>query len=262
MTMRERLEAVGWRILVALIISILILPIIIVVLTSFTTQSAPTIPEGEWTLEWYETLANNQELIDAIRISFSVGIASALLSGLVGTATAIGFVRADIPFRETFATLMLMPLLISPVITGVALLRYTGELGIDRGYPTLVVAHATLAFPFVFLLVRASLLTFDTRLEDASRTLGANSLETVLNVTIPNIAPAIVSATILAFIVSFGEFTASQFLVTPGETTVPVIIYNQIQTGLTPEVSALSTVLFLALIVFGIVSSLVSGGVR
>jgi len=121
-----------------------------------------------------------------------------------------------------------------------------------------VLAHSTLALPFVFLIVRASLVTFDDRLEDASRTLGASGVETTLNVTLPNVAPAIITGALLAFIVSFGEFTASQFLIKPGETTIPVIIYSKISTGLTPEISALATVLVIVLVVVGAVSNVIS----
>ena len=185
-------------------------------------------------------------------------IAAAILAGVIGTITAFGFVRSELPYRETLATFLLLPLMISPVITGVAILRYSSAVGFPRGYPSIILAHSVLALPYVFLIVRSQLLTFDERLEDASRLMGANQLETVFNVTLPNIAPGIAAGMLLAFIISFGEFTATQFLVTPGTTTIPVIIFTMISTGMTPEISALATVLVVLLVIIGAVSEIIS----
>lgn len=244
--------------LLIVVYAIMLLPVVIVLLTSFTIQSAPSIPYDGVTLEWYMTLADNSRVIGALRVSFIAATVAAVVAGIVGTVTAFGFVRSDLPYQESLATFLLLPLMISPVITGVAILRYGSALGIPRGYPTIVLAHSVLALPYVFLIVRARLLTFDERLEDASRTMGANRIETVFNVTLPNITPAIVAGMLLAFIISFGEFTATQFLVTPGTTTVPVIIYTMISTGMTPEISALATVLVILLVAIGIASEVLS----
>ncbi|THE63743.1 ABC transporter permease [Salinadaptatus halalkaliphilus] len=231
--------------------AILLLPVVIVVLTSLTVNQAPTIPSDGVSLEWYVSLFQNSQMISAITTSTIVGICAALLAGTMGTITAFGFVRSEIPYKESLATVMLLPLMISPVIVGLALLRFGSQVGIPTGYVQIILGHAVLTFPFVFLIVRARLLTFDDRLEAASRTLGANSLETVCNVTLPILAPSIVAGMVIAFVFSFGEFTATQFLVSPETTTVPVIIYTQIQTGLSPEISALATVLVALALVAG-----------
>lgn len=238
--------------------AIMLVPIVIVIATSFTVQSAPTLPRDGVTLEWYITLAENQRIFRALIVSTIAGILTAILAGIIGTVTAFGFVRSELPYRETLATFLLLPLMISPVITGVAILRYSATIGFPRGYPAIILAHSVLALPYVFLIVRSQLLTFDERLEDASRLMGANQLETVFNVTLPNIAPGIIAGMLLAFIISFGEFTATQFLVTPATTTVPVIIFTMISTGMTPEISALATVLVVLLVIIGAVSELIS----
>ena len=238
--------------------ALLLIPIAIVVLTSFTVRGAPTLPYDGMTLEWYSVLAQDQVIIRAMIISVIVATTAAIIAGIVGTITAFGFVRSELPFHESLATFLLLPLMISPVITGVAILRYGGTLGIPRGFPTIVLAHSVLALPYVFLIVRAQLLTFDERLEDASRIMGASQLETTLNVTLPNIAPSIVAGMLLAFIISFGEFTATQFLVTPATTTIPVRIYTMISTGMTPDISALATVLVVLLVVVGVMSELLT----
>lgn len=238
--------------------AIMLVPIVLVILTSFTVRSAPTIPYDGVSLEWYVTLAENRRIIRALVVSTVVATTTAVLAGIVGTVTAFGFVRSDLRHRETLATFLLLPLMISPVITGVAILRYAATLGFPRGYPAIILAHSVLALPYVFIIVRSQLLTFDERLEDASRLMGANQLETVFNVTLPIIAPGIVAGMLLAFIISFGEFTATQFLVTPATTTVPVIIFTMISTGMTPEISALATVLVVLLVIIGVSSEVLS----
>lgn len=258
MTGRKLSDWLLFRPTILTVYALLLIPIVIVVLTSFTVHRAPTIPYDGVTVEWYVTLAENRRILRALSVSFTVAASASIVAGVIGTATAFGFVRSDLPHQETLATFLLLPLMISPVITGVAILRYGSVLGLPRGYPTIVLAHSVLALPYVFLITRSRLLTFDERLEEASRTMGASQLETVINVTLPNIAPAIFAGMLLAFVISFGEFTATQFLVTPSTTTVPVIIYTMISTGMTPEISALATVLVSLLVVIGIASEVLS----
>ena len=256
---RERLS--DWLVFhpaIVAVYALLLVPVVIVVLTSFTVRNAPTLPYDGVTLKWYVELAQDQVIIRAMIVSLIVATTTAVIAGIVGTVTAFGFVRSELPFQESLATFLLLPLMISPVITGVAILQYRSMVGLPRGFPTIVLAHTVLAFPYVFLIVRAQLLTFDERLEDASRVMGASQLETVFNVTLPTIAPSIVAGMLLAFIISFGEFTATQFLVTPVMTTIPVRLYTMIATGMTPDISALATVLVVLLVVIGIVSELLS----
>lgn len=237
---------------ILIVYSILLIPIFIVIATSLTTQSAPTLPTDGISAQWYVSLFSNQRLMDALTVSTITASVTAVTAGIVGTVTAFGFVRTEIRLKETLATYMLLPLMISPVITGLAFLRFGSHLPIPRGYPQMILAHTTLALPFVFLIVRAQLVTFDERLEDASMIMGANRLETTLNVTIPVIAPAVIAGMLIAFVISFGEFTATQFLVTPDTTTVPIIMFNQIQTGLSPEISALATTLVVIMVVVSV----------
>lgn len=256
--MSGRLERLGYLPILLVVYAILLLPVVVVVLTSLTSATRPTIPYDGISLEWYVELFQNPRIFDAIVSSVIVAVCASIISGIIGTATAFGIVRSDIEYKETIATVLLLPIMISPVIIGVAILRFGTDVGLTRGYLLTIIAHTVLTFPFVFLIVRARLLTFDDRLEDASRTLGANGLETTFNVTLPILSPAIFAGMLLAFVISFGEFTATQFLDSASSTTVPIYIYDQIQTGLSPEVSALATVLVVVMIVAGFIGDLVT----
>lgn len=247
--MKSRLEQATLSGIVIVVFAFLLLPVIIVVLTSFTPQSFPAIPQNSFSLKWYERLLENQKLLDALTVSLLIATASSLLSAIIGTVAAFGFVRGEFPYKEQVSTIMLLPMIISPVITGIALIRYFGTINLPSGYPALILGHTILTLPYVFLLVRSELVTFDQDLERASRVLGADPLTTFWHITGPIISPAILAGAFIAFVVSFGEFTATQFLIAPGTSTVPVVIYTMLRTGLTPTINALSVVLIIVMLV-------------
>ncbi len=171
--MRARLERLGFIPPLVVVFTLLLLPVVIVVVTSLTTQQSPAIPYDGLTLEWYVELTQDRQIVSAIQTSVVVGVFASVLAGIMGTVTAFGLVRSEIRFKESLATVMLLPIMISPVIIGIAILRFGSSIGVPTGYPMIILAHSVLTFPFVFLIVRARLLTFDApargRLADARR---------------------------------------------------------------------------------------------
>ncbi|WP_246976363.1 ABC transporter permease [Natribaculum luteum] len=254
MKLYDTAERFAAWLLATVVLGLLLIPIAVIVLTSLTPSSFPTIPSDGISFQWYAEMLSNDELMRTLTTSFIVATVAAILAGIIGTTTAFGFVRSDIPYQEELATFMLLPLMISPVITGLALIQFATRFELSNGYLTLILGHTILTLPYVFLIVRSRLVTFDEDLEAASRVLGANGLETVFNITLPIISPTVVSAMVIAFVVSFGEFTATQFLISPDTTTVPVIIYTMLRAGLSPEISALSTVLITIMVIGAVVS--------
>jgi ABC-type spermidine/putrescine transport system permease subunit II len=250
----RRLRGLPFRGIVALVFAFVLLPVVIVVLTSFTTQSFPAIPQEGFSLQWYNQLLQDEKLLNALTVSMVVATGSAVFSAIIGTIAAVGFVRAEFPYKQQISTVMLLPMIISPVITGIALVRYFGTIQLSSGYPALILGHTVLSLPYVFLLVRSELLTFDQDLERASRVLGADPVTTFRYVTGPIISPAILAGGFIAFVVSFGEFTATQFLISPSTSTVPVVIYTMLRTGLTPTINALSVVLIIVMLVVALSS--------
>lgn len=248
------LGRISLQMLVAGALAFLLLPVLIVVVTSFTVQSFPAIPHEGFSLKWYEALLVDQRLLGALGVSLIVATAAAILSAVIGTISAIGFVRAEFPYKEQISTVMLLPMIISPVITGMALIRYFSTVELPSGYPALILGHTVLALPYVFLLVRSELMTYDQDLERASRVLGADPVTTFRYVTGPIISPAIFAGGFIAFVISFGEFTATQFLISPDTSTVPVVIYTMLRTGLTPTINALSVVLIVVMLVMALAS--------
>jgi len=227
----------------------LLLPLFIVVLISFNpTQYAAFPPEG-LSLTWYREFLASDRLLDALVNSFVVAAGSALVAGAVGLISAIGFVRRDFRYKSVLSSLLFLPMLISPVVIGVALTAFLSDVGMQKNYLFLILGHSTLVLPYVFVTVRAQLFGFDRSIEEAALTLGANELETFVEVTLPSIMPGLAAGMLLAFVISFGEFTATQFWVQPDTVTAPIEIYTMVRTSLTPEINAMATVLMIITVV-------------
>lgn len=227
----------------------LLLPLIVVVLVSFNTTKYPAFPPAGLSLEWYESFFADERLLSALWNSLVVAAGSAIVAGAVGLIAALGFVRRRFRGKNVLSSLILLPMLISPVVIGVALTAFLTSMGVQKSYLFLIAGHATLVLPYVFVTVRAQLYGFDRSVEEAALTLGANELETFTEVTLPLVMPGLGAGMLLAFVISFGEFTATQFWVQPQTVTAPIEIYTMVRTSLTPKINAMATVLMFITVV-------------
>jgi ABC-type spermidine/putrescine transport system permease subunit II len=227
----------------------LLLPLIVVVLVSFNPTKYPTFPPEGFSLQWYETFFADGRLLSALWNSLLVAAGSAIVAGAVGLVAAIGFVRRDFGYKNVLSSILFLPMLISPVVIGVALTAFLTTVGMEKNYLFLVLGHSTLVLPYVFVTVRAQLYGLDRSIEEAALTLGANELETFVEVTLPSVLPGLAAGMLLAFVISFGEFTATQFWVQPETVTAPIEIYTMVRTSITPMINAMATVLMIITVV-------------
>jgi putrescine transport system permease protein len=142
------------------------------------------------------------------------------------------------------------------VITGLALLLLFVAIEVDRGFWTITIAHTTLTLSFVTVVVRARLLNFDMSLEEAAMDLGCPPLKTFLTVTLPLIAPAVVSGFMLAFTLSLDDLVIASFVTGPGATTLPIRIYSEVRLGVKPEINAVCTIIIAAVAAIVVAASL------
>jgi len=219
----------------------MMLPLLVVVLNSFHPDRIPTFPPKSLSIRWYEAFLADQMLIDALVFSTKIAALAAIGCGIVGTLTALGFVRYDFPLKKGLVIAVLSPMLVPPVIIGLASTMFFGEVGLSRGTLWIATMHVLIGLPYAFLVIRSRLYLFDETLEEAAMTLGASRLRTFREITFPIIAPSILTGMVLAFVISFGEFTATQFWVVGSKTTVPVVIYTMLETLITPKVNVLAT---------------------
>ncbi len=222
----------------------LYLPVLILMLLSFNASRTSAVWKG-FTLDWYLKLLSNEMLWEAVRNSLIIALATALLSTIIGTMTAVALHRNRIPGRMLVEGLLYLPLVLPDIVLGVGALVLFTALGIRLGLGTILAAHVGTSISYVVLVLRARLADMDQNLEDAARDLGATPWQTVRHVTLPLLAPAILAGGLLAFTLSLDDFILSFFTAGPGATTLPLRIYGMVKTGLTPEVNALSTVLLL-----------------
>jgi putrescine transport system permease protein len=221
----------------------LYLPILILVIYSFNASRLVTV-WGGFSTQWYAGLLANEPLMQSAWISLRLGVISATIATVIGTALALALTRLG-PFRGrgALAFLGFAPLVMPEIITGLSLLLLFIALGLDRGFWTVVIAHITFTTCFVAVVVQSRLSSFDRSLEEAAMDLGATPFTAFMRVTLPIAFPAIAAGWMLAFTLSLDDLVIASFTSGPGATTLPMRIYSQVRLGVTPEINAISSVM-------------------
>jgi spermidine/putrescine transport system permease protein len=226
-------------------IAVLYLPILILFVFSINANTTLSFPLRGFTIEWYERLFATPALLSSIRNSLVVAVASSVAATVLGTMVAILLSRFNFRGRGLLTGLAIGPLLIPYVVLAVALLVLFTALGIDRSLLTVGVAHAIVALPYTTLIILARLIAAEPQLEEAAMDLGATYPGTLRLVVIPMAAPAIASAWITAFTVSFDEFALALFLAGRDQ-TFPVYLIGQLRFAQTLPVLIATAVLLMA----------------
>ena len=217
-------------------------PIALVVLYSFNASRLVPVWAGV-SLRWYRELPADRQLVASLVTSLEIALMSALLATVLGTAAAYALERCRFRARLALAALIYAPLVMPDVLVGVSLLLLFIALGVERGVPSVVAAHATTSLCFVALVVRAKLRDVDVTLEEAAADLGAGPVRRFALVTLPLIAPAVGAGFLLAFTLSLDDFVLASFTSGPSSTTLPMRIYGAVRLGLSPEINAVSTLI-------------------
>jgi ABC-type spermidine/putrescine transport system permease subunit II len=231
------------KVVSVIVYAAMLLPLFVIVINSFNPSRLGNFPPASLSLKWYSEFLGNELMHRALTNSLIVGVGAALVAGVVGTAASMGFVRKQFRMKNALVIVMLSPLLVPPIIVGVAATIFFVQVGVPRTIWWIIVMHALLGLPYAFLIIRSQLYLFDDTLEEAAQTMGAGPLTTFREVTFPIIAPSIITAMVIVFVISFGEFTATQFWVNNETTTVPIVIFSMLRTGIAPEVDVLATVM-------------------
>jgi len=244
----------------ALGLAFLYLPIAILVIYSFNASRLVTV-WGGWSLRWYAELLEDRAMLESAWVTLRIAVLSASAATVLGTLAAIALVRfGRFHGRVLFSGMIYAPLVMPEVITGLALLLLFVAIDINRGFWTITIAHTTLITCFVTVVVQSRLLTFDTSLEEAAMDLGCPPLKTFLTVTLPLIAPALVSGWMLAFTLSLDDLVIASFTTGPGATTLPIRIYSEVRLGVKPEINAVCTILIAVVAVAVVAASLIGKG--
>jgi len=236
----------------------LYLPMLILIIYSFNESRLVTVWAG-FSTKWYGELLHNQAFLNAAWVTLKVAVISSTLAAVLGTMAAYAMVRAGrFRGRTLFSGMIYAPLVMPEVITGLSLLLLFIAIGMDRGVTTIVLAHTTFSMCYVSVVVSSRLATFDQSLEEAALDLGCTPFDAFRSVTLPIIAPAVVSGWLLAFTLSLDDLVIASFTSGPSSTTLPIKIYSAVRLGVSPEINALSTIMILIVTVGVIAASLVS----
>ena len=244
------------------VLAFLYLPIAFLILFSFETSATPGLPITGLTLHWYQRLLEDSLIRNAVVTSVEVAAAVTVLSTLIGTMVAFPLVRGGVRAPGFLRLGFTMPIMIPGVLLGFGLLIFFRQvLHIPLGLYTVVAGHLVITIPFVVLVVASRLQGFDRRLEWAAADLGAAPRQALRHIVLPLIAPAILAAALLCVTLSIDEFVITYWTIGPQQ-TLPIYIYTQIKTGVTPEVNAVATIILgvtLGTIALGGLASMLRG---
>lgn len=241
----ERLWYFGLRGLVGLILLFLVLPILVIIPLSFNADSFLMYPMTGWSLRWYEEVINSPSWQRAITNSMIVSPFATLLAMILGTLAAIGLVRANLRGKALLTAILISPMVVPVVIVAVAMYISFAPLGLTGSYTGLILAHAVLGVPFVVTTVTATLQGFDFNLVRAASSLGANPITTFFRVTLPQVAPGVISGGLFAFATSFDEVVVTLFLASPEQATLPRQMFSGIRENISPAIAAVATILII-----------------
>lgn len=232
----------------------LYLPIVILVIYSFNESKLVTVWAG-FSTKWYGELLQNEAFLDAAWVTVKVAVLSSTLATVLGTMAAYVLVRGGrFLGRTIFSGMIYAPLVMPEVITGLSLLLLFIGIGLDRGVLTIVLAHTTFSMCYVSVVVSSRLMTFDRSLEEAALDLGCSSFDAFRLVTLPIIAPAVISGWLLAFTLSLDDLVIASFTAGPSATTLPIKIFSAVRLGVSPEINALSSIM-IAIVTIGVISA-------
>ena len=240
------------RIYMALIMLFLYAPILVLIVFSFNASNSRSLFTG-FSTQWYVELFHDSMVLESLYTTLAVSLLAALAATLLGTFASIGFYAMKKRWREPLLAVNNIPMMNADIVTGVSLcLLFVAVgrfLGFKNGFGTLLIAHITFNVPYVILSVMPKLRQLDRHLVDAAQDLGCTWMQAFWKVIVPEIRPGIVNGALMAFTMSIDDFIISYFTAGTGAQTLAVTIYSMTKKRVTPEINALSSLLFLTVLV-------------
>ena len=227
---------------VALITVLTYIPILLTVVYSFNASKLTSVWEG-FSLKSYRELFRDRDLGEALINSLILAVLSCAFAVLIGTSGALGMSRRKRKLDDAVAYVSTLPIMIPEIILGMVLMAFFYMLNLPFGMLPLLIGHTVFCVPYILMEVKARLEGMDPSLEEAARDLGAGSFRAFWDITLPLIMPAVISGSLLAFAMSMDDVVISIFVTGPRVSTLPIKVYTQMKTGVTPEINALCTIM-------------------
>lgn len=244
------------NIYLAFLVILMYLPVVVVIFYSFNASRQSSV-WGGWSINWYKELFSDKSLIEALKNSLIIGVLSSGIAGVIGTLGAVGMAKAALKSKGIIEYISTLPIMIPEIILGMVFMVYFSLMKLPFGMVTLVIGHASFCIPYVFMMVKARLAGIDKSLVEAARDLGASETRAFLDITMPLISPAIISGMLLSFAMSLDDVVISIFITGPKTNTLPIKIYTQLKTGVTPKINALCTMMLLCTLILVALANLI-----
>lgn len=259
MTATERLARTFVWFIAAFTVVFLMTPLIVTIAVSFGSSTVFTLPPPDWSLRWYQKLANTRGLLPALMVSVQVAAISTAIAMILGTLCAIALVRGRFPGREAISTFLISPLMLPGLVIGIAMLQGFKAMGLRDVYASLFVAHVVITLPYVVRTVVGALSLFDFSLIDAARTLGCNYPMALMRVLVPALAPAFLTSGMFAFLASMDNYPISIFFTDAWTKTLPIQMLQYVEETPDPTIAAISAGLVLLAILVLIIGDRLVG---
>ncbi len=228
----------------------LMLPILVIMPLSFNSEPFFSFTEGmlaldpdAYSMRWYQAIFDDQNWLLAIRNSFIIGIAAALIATTLGTLAAVGLSSPWMPYKRLITALLLSPMIVPLIIIAAGMFFFYTQFNLVGTFAGLIIAHAALGVPFVIITVTATLSGFDRSLFVAGLSLGASPIKVFWDVVIPLIRPGVISGGLFAFVTSFDEVVLVLFLAGPEQRTIPRQMFSGLREQINPTILAVATLL-------------------
>ncbi len=241
-------RTIAQKIYIGLIFLFLYAPIVTLMALSFNA-SKTRAKWGGFTLKWYKELFQNQVILDALYNTILIALLSALIATLIGTIACLSIQGMKRKSRAVMMGITNIPMLNAEIVTGISLMLLFISLGMRLGFGTILLSHITFNIPYVILSVMPRLKQLNPSTYEAALDLGASRLKAFFKVVFPDLLPGILSGFLMAFTMSLDDFIITHFTKGPGIDTLSTKIYTEVKKGIKPEMYALSTLIFLAVLV-------------
>lgn len=248
------------KIYMALLLAFLYVPIFVLIVFSFNTTKSRTVFEG-FTFDWYVRLFQNELILTSLRNTIIISVLAATVSTILGTAAAIGINNMRKIPKAVVMNINSFPIINPEIVTGVSLMLlfvfFAARMNFSFGFGTLLIAHITFDVPYVILNVMPKFRQMNPNLYEAAQDLGCNSIMAFFKVVLPEIMPGIVSGFLMSFTFSLDDFIISYFTSGATSQTLPITIYSMTRRKVSPEINALSTIIFVVVVIVLIAKNMI-----
>ncbi|MBC9936527.1 MULTISPECIES: ABC transporter permease [unclassified Leucobacter] len=239
-------------VILATTLAFLTVPLVVIFVFSFNSSTSLSRMEGV-SFRWYETAFTNPDVLGSLGMSFGIALGAMLISVVLGTGLAWAFVRGNRKFTKPVEGITLTTLITPELATAIGLLTLFTVANFELSWLTVLIGHSMFTLVYVTVIIGNRVRSMDRSLEEAAYDLGASGFACFRYVVLPTLAPAVMSAAALAFVLSFGDFVTSVFLTGTDLSPLPVRIYGMLRFGLTPEINAIGAMLTMVTVVVGLV---------